>query len=288
MIISSCQKDITVSLPKPDKAVVIEGSIENGDFATVKITRNLPYFELLDSAALIKALIVLNASITVSDGVNSDVLRFTVDSNLVPPFIYKGSTLKGEVGKTYSLRVLLEGNEYTAQTTIPPPVLLDSLRFKLRNPQDNDSLGLLWIYFKDPDTLGNNYRIFTKTIGKDKIFVHPNASVANDKLINGQKVEYVVSRGRNTNIQTDSNADPNVNEAPRWAFVKGETVVLKFCSIDIVHFDFWKSIQQQLASNGNPFSSPTSVRSNIKGGAIGIWGAYGVTLDTIHIPKLSK
>lgn len=283
-LLISCEKDITVDLPKPVQAVVIEGSIENGAYPWIMITRNIPYFEPVDSQAFMNIL-VLNAFATVSDGVITDTLNIVLDMNLVPPYKYLGSKIKGEVGKTYTLYVKVDGKEYRSHTSIPKPVQLDSLCFKLQNATDNDSLGYLWIYFKDPDTLGNYYRIFTKTFGKDSVFVHPFGSVADDRMINGQKVEYAVYRGRNPNIEYNPNEESSPHEAPRWAFVKGEKAVMKFCTIDAIHFTFWRSVEQQMTNEGNPFASPTTVVTNIEGGALGIWGGYGVFFDTITIPR---
>ncbi|MBI5219288.1 MAG: DUF4249 domain-containing protein [Bacteroidia bacterium] len=280
----ACEKDITVDLPKPDRSIVIEGAIESGRFPWITVTKNTPFFEPIDSAALMN-MIVLNAFITVTDGIIKDTLHLMLDMNLVPPYKYVGSKIRGEALKKYSLYVRVDGKEYTATTTIPNPVILDSLRFRLRNPEANDSIGYLWIFFKDPDSLGNNYRIFTKTLGKDSVFVHPYGSVADDQLINGKRVEYTVYRGRNPNIQRNPDEEPNPHQAPNWAFITGEKAVIKFCSIDKEHFLFWKTVEQQMMSDGNPFSSPTTVITNIKGGALGIWGGYGVFLDTLKIPK---
>lgn len=280
----SCEKDITVDLPQPDRTIVIEGAIENGKRAWVTVTRNLPYFAPVDSAALMNML-VLNAFITVSDGVIIDTLKPVIDMDLVPPYKYVGSRIHGEERRRYFLTVKVDNKTFTATTTIPPIVHLDSLTFKLRNAAENDSLGYLWIHFIDPDSIGNYYRIFTKTLGKDSVFVHPFASVADDQLINGQRVEYMVYRGRNPNIQRNPNQTEDPNVTPRWAFVKGQRAVMKFCSIDKPHYEFWRSVEQQMSSDGNPFSSPASVKTNIVGGALGIWGGYGVSLDTITIPR---
>jgi hypothetical protein len=38
------------------------------------------------------------------------------------------------------------------------------------------------------------------------------------------------------------------------------------------------------SSIGNPFSSPTKVLGNIKGGALGYFGGYAVQYSTIVIP----
>jgi hypothetical protein len=41
-------------------------------------------------------------------------------------------------------------------------------------------------------------------------------------------------------------------------------------------------------TDGNPFASPITIRSNIQGGAIGVWGGYGASIDTLKIPKHVK
>lgn len=280
----SCEKDITVDLPQPLKSVVIEGAIETGRRPWVIVTRNIPYFAPVDSAALMNML-VLNAIVTVTDGIVVDTLKPVLDMDIVPPFKYVGSRIKGEERKRYILTVKVDNKLYSASTTIPPAVQLDSLTFRLRNPAENDSLGYLWIHFRDPDSLGNFYRIFTRTIGKDSVFVHPFASVADDAIINGQRVDYMVYRGRNPNIQRKPGEEEDPAATPRWAFVKGERAIMKFCSIDQSHFEFWKTIEQEMSGDGNPFSSPASIKTNIEGGALGIWGGYGVYLDTILIPE---
>ena len=63
-------------------------------------------------------------------------------------------------------------------------------------------------------------------------------------------------------------------------FKRGDTIVLKFCSIDRSHFEFWRTEETQVGNNGNPFGSPAPITSNIEGG-LGIWGGYATTFDTI-------
>jgi len=294
-VLISCEKDITVDLPKAEKKIVIEGAIEQGQYPWVVITRNSPYFEPLnfnfDSASIVNLLfhrdssllniIVLNAVVTVTDGIIVDTLRLTIDPNQLPYFKYRGSQIIGQAGKTYSLKVIADGKTFTASTSIPNPVSLDSIKFKLEPTLD--SLGTLWFYFKDPDVLGNCYRYFTKTIGKDSVFVHPASSVADDKLYNGKYVEYNAFRGRNPINSQEQNDDYHNKDNPGWAFKIGETVIFKFCSLDYQYYKFLYSVEAQMYSDGNPFSSPSSVITNIEGGALGAWGGYGVYVDTLHI-----
>ena len=49
IILSSCQEEITLDLPKSDDKLVIEGSIENGFPPYIIITKNGGYFDPIDS-----------------------------------------------------------------------------------------------------------------------------------------------------------------------------------------------------------------------------------------------
>ncbi|MBI4648819.1 MAG: DUF4249 family protein [Bacteroidia bacterium] len=281
----SCEKDITVELSKPENKIVIEGAIEQGQHPYIFITRNAAYFEPVNDSTLFN-MIILDATVIVSDGTITDtIIQTTIDPYTVPFFKYISTKIIGEIGKTYYLTVHFENRTYTARTFIPPPVILDSIAFKETNEVSVDSVGTLWLYFTDPDTLGNYYRYFTKTLGKDSVFVHPVGSVSDDKIINGQFIEFLAYRGWNPNL-TEEQREAELEalgDIPRWAFVRGETVVMKFCSIDAAHYHFWRTVELQNSTDGNPFATPNSVVTNIEGGALGIWGGYGAYYDTLKI-----
>ena len=279
----SCEKEITIDLPTPPSKLVIDGAIEEGQLPWVFITMNSPYFSPVDSTVLFN-MIIKNAKVSVTDGITTDSLILTLDPYTFPYLKYVGSTIIGQTGKTYWLKVEVDGKVYTASTGIYPAVSIDSLKFKLDRNQD--SLGFVWLYLVDPDTLGNYYRIFTKVIGRDSIYLRPYPSVSDDKFFNGQFCEYMLERGRNPledNIYNDNGIDSA--GVSRFYFRKGETVVVKLCTIDAFHYDFWYSVEQQFMTDGNPFASPISARTNITGGALGVWGGYGIHLDTLHIPN---
>lgn len=286
VLMMGCEKEITVDLPTPDPKIVIEAAIEQDQYAWAFITRTAAYFAPVDSS-IIMNMIVTNAKVIVSDGVINDTMQLTFDPYTFPYLKYVGKIIKGQPGKQYWLTVIADGKTFTAVTTIPHPVPIDSLKFK---PDKNqDTLGFVWIYLKDPDTLGNYYRGFTKVLGKDSVFLHPYPSVTDDRFFNGQTAEYQLYRGRNP-LEDSLYNDMGVGAdgVPRWYFRTGQTVVVKVAQIDAKHYDFWYSIEQQFMTDGNPFASPITIRSNIQGGAIGVWGGYGVSIDTLKIPKHVK
>ena len=275
VLLGSCEKDINVNLPQPEQKIVVEGWIEQNDYPVVMITKSSPYFASVDSASLVD-LIVVDAEVTVSDGVTSEVLPLAFSSDIFPPVFFKGKKLKGEIGKTYTLTVKVKDKVYDATTTIPPLVSLDSIWFK-KEPKRGDTLGLIWATFTDPPAETNYYRLFTKRLHKDNKFVPNMGSVSDDKFFNGKKFTFSMFRGFATLLDQQANRD----DKESGYFKVKDTVLVRVCTIDRPHYDFWFSAEQVMYSGGNPFVYPISVKTNISNGAYGIWGGYGATYYTV-------
>lgn len=272
----SCERDITVDLPEAEQKIVVEGYIEPGEKAVVMLTRSTSFFAPIpnDSASLLSYIVVgADVSVTVSDGVITDHLTLTIDTNYYVPLLYKSDTLIGQAGRTYTLTVVADGKTITSTTTIPQLVPLDSVWFKVQ--EGRDSLGFAWAHLTDPDTIGNCYRWFAKRLNKDKRFLTPPGSVFEDKFINAKSFDFAYNRGTEPNSTAEED-----NDSRRGFYKIGDTIAVKFCAIDRAHFEFWRKADQQINSNGNPFGSPAPIPTNIIGG-LGIWGGYATTFDTI-------
>lgn len=270
---SYCEKEITIDLPESEEKIVVEGWIEQGGCPIVLLTKNSPYFAAVDSASLV-GLIVTDAKVTVSDGINSEVLFLSIYDYFLP-FVYKGYSIKGEIGKTYSLTIEVEGKTLTASTTIPQLAPFDSVWFKLE-PQ-KDTLGFLWAHLSDDPDADNFYRIFTKRINEDRTFIPILGSAYEDKFFNGQSFAFSIYRG----IESFSDESEYENYHEMGYFKIGDTIVVKNCSIDEAHYKFWRTLEQEMFTGGSPFAAPTTIISNIQGGGLGVWGGYGVSLDTV-------
>ncbi len=284
--LSSCEKNISIALPAIQSQIVVEGHIETGQGAYVVLTRSSAYFSPLDTAAILNS-IVRNATVIVSDGVHTDTLPMITD--ITPPGNYLYTTylpwyykkakpsVIGQAGGTYKLTVLTGGQKLTSTTTIPPALKLDSAWFKLQPP--SDSLGFIWAHLTDPGAVQNFYRWYAKRLHKDKKYLAPFGSTFNDKFINGTSFDFAYDRG----IEPGSVAADD-NNAEAGYFKKGDTVVVKFCSIDFNTYTFYYSYETEGANAGNPFGAPSNVKTNIQGG-LGVWGGFSTTFDTvINIP----
>lgn len=274
ILFTSCEKEITIDLPEEPPKLVVEGWIEQGKGPIVILTKSSPYFDPIDLTAIM-SVIVKDAKVFVSDGTVSEELFGVDDPNYFPFFVYKGSTLKGEIGKTYSLSIDYEGKSYSAVTTIQKTAKWDSLWFVL-NP-DSDSLGIVNGLASEDGSEYNYYRAFTKILNVDNDFVPILGSVWDDKFFNGQSLIAQLYHGITSNI-----VPPDEDDTRGFGDYKlGDTVYTKLCTIDYPSYKFWKAAETEIFSGGNPFASTTSVPTNITGGALGCWTGYGATYDTV-------
>lgn len=274
-IVVSCEKDITVDLPDAEKKVVVDGAIFEGEKAYVALTYSFPFFEdfsnldFNDPAQLDKFL-VLDAVVTLSDGLQTETLNLGFDTTKFPPLLYLGNTITGQVGRTYTLTVEAKGRTYTAQTSIRQPVALDSLRWI---PELNkDSLGACRLYFQEPASPGNIYRLFAKRQGYSAYKAVPGNSVIDDQAYNGQYIQFPFSRPE----PLSSAFQPgDFNDPERFFWKKGDTISVLFCSIDAEAYEYVRTLELAAGTSGNPFSNPTTVKTNVQGGALGGFVGYG-------------
>ncbi len=274
LTLSSCEKDISVDLPQAQQQYVVEGYVETGKAPYILLSKSTPYFAAFDSASLINY-VVKGATVIIDDGIVVDTL-LEVDPNT--GYLYLSTKLTGEVGKNYSLKIIIpDGTILTAQTRIQEPLLLDSTWFKVQ--ENKDSLGFVWAHMTEPDTLGNCYRWFAQRLGKDNQFVAPSGSVFDDRFINGKSFDFAYNRGSVPNSQA---VDDNNEE--EGFFKDGDTVIVKFCTITHDSYDFWRLAESQSSTNGSPFSSPASLPTNVQGG-LGIFEGYSPVFYTVIAKK---
>lgn len=271
--LTGCEEDINLTIVGSDRKIVIEGSIENGKPAQVIVTRNSPLSQTVDFSKIL----VIDAQVFVSDGTITEPLFLSIDSAASIPFVYEGSAIIGVPGKTYYLTVIADGKTFTATTTIPAPVALDSVWWKPQPPED--TLGYAWAHLSEPPGLGNAYRWYAKRPTKDRRFLAPFGASFDDKFVDGKSFDFAYYRG------SDPTIDPKVlEEEPQEEqgyFKNTDTICIKFCTVDYNTNKFYTTFETALQSNGNPFASPATILSNIKGGALGVWAGFGATYDTI-------
>lgn len=254
VFLSSCSEKIDIELKEASSKIVIEGSITNKSGQhEVRVTRSLGYLDGNATPA------VTNAQVSISDGTQLFTLSHTGNGR------YKTDPgLCGVPGKTYTLRVVVDGIEYTASERMNPVTPIDSLAvlkaYMAIQP------GVIWdegklyynigVFCQEPGAETNFYMfdlyrngvLFTDTITK-KFF-------SDDGFINGSYIQ-----GMNV-LQIDANP--------------GDSVRLVMSSVSRDYYYFMYGVIQA-GMSGNPFAGqPSNVAGNISNGALGYFRASAV------------
>jgi hypothetical protein len=271
LFFTSCKKDLPIESKAPEQQLVVEGYIEQGRYPRVYLTKSSPYFQKIDSMAMWKLLGSVG-KVTIATKSDTEVLTLRSNFKQFPPFYFEGTEIKGKVGEEYHLKVELHGKVYTSKTTITPPVPLSQLEVKT-NPIDA-AKKYFFIRFLDPSLQKNYYKIYVKRIGIDQDFMSCYLSTFTDFLFDGKENSFEVLKGYS----------PLSDKEMNRYFQKGDSVHLKFCTINKEQFDYWKKIESLLTISSNPFGlSSAEAPSMIDGGALGIWSGQGASYYPIKV-----
>lgn len=281
-LLAGCEKAVDFELEETADKLVVEATIENGEPPVVILTRSLNYFSKI-SPPLLAESFVHDAAVEVSNGTKTHRLKeyttplgggynlyyYTIDSaNL-------SSAFTGALNTSYSLKIAADGEEYRANTTIPEMTKrIDSLWWK---PMPKDSVeGKVVVMVRSTDRpgFGDYVRYWT---GKNSEPLLPGfQSVFDDLVIDGTTYELEVEPGINRNEGWDDE---------ERAFLRGDTVLFKLSNIDKATYDFWRTLEYNYTSVGNPFSTPIKVLGNISNGALGYFGGYASQYRRLIIPQ---
>lgn len=271
IMVISCNNDNFSTEINVESKIVVEGWIEEGDVPQLILSSSIPITEVIDSTNVLDHAI-RSAKVTVSDGQNVEVLRVKNDKDRLPPFVYYGSEIIGEAGKTYTLKIEYLNRIVSASTTIPRTVALKSAEYIKNNA--TDTTGYVFVKFDDPVNEKNYYQIATRLAEKEPIFVPAFYGNLDDKNFDSPNISIQVNRG--------VLIFPKTKYKPY--FTDGDLISVKLRTMNKDALDFWNSWQNEIVNSRNPiYPSNTSLKSNINGG-IGIWAGYGQNTLLVRTP----
>jgi len=253
LFLTSCDKVITLPIKDNEAKLVIEASITDqpGPYY-VKLTRSIDLNQT-NSYPVIE-----NGNVIISDNTGiKDTLKYSKEG------IYKTKLIQGVYGRTYNLEVTIDGKKYTATTTMPSKVNLDSLRINTFSFNSENQFSIIPVY-TDPLVLGNNYR-FIQQINDT---LDNNYNIFNDNLNNGKINQRPLGRG---------NKDISIKNLDLV------TVEMQ-CISKATHLYFY-TLSQQTGGGPGGGTAPTNLPNNINGGALGLFSAHTSQITSIRIPK---
>ncbi len=250
---SACQKVIDVELNTSPSQLVIEGSITTRTaMPTVTITRSVPYTQPNAYPTVNGAKVVLTD--------NSGRSWLATETS---PGKYSLPSMRGVPGATYTLRVTVASVTYTASSTMPQPVKLDSLRLKTFTFGGNES-SQVEVHYHDPVDRVNQYQFIVRV---NKVQVK-SVFAENDRFTNGKDVTSILF------YQTDVEEEK---------IRSGDTVDVEMLCIDEKLFDYWFTLMQQADNGPGGGVTPSNPPSNFDNGALGYFSAHTTETKAIVI-----
>lgn len=234
VFITACKKVINVDINNVLPQIVIEAVVNNATPATVTISKTVNF-----SASNIFPS-VTGATVIIKDNAGNSFSLLPVAAG-----VYQNNNLIGVPGRTYTLNITAEGINYTAVSTMPTQVNLDTLL------QDKIVFGTKYIkivqpQYTDPVAI-QNYYLFTETINNR---VNKMIFVWDDRLSNG---------GISTRPLIESDSTINA----------GDIIKVEMECIDKSTYTYFRGLQD-LQSNA---ATPVNPTSNIVGGVLGYFSA---------------
>ena len=256
LLFSGCQKVINVDLNEAAPHIVIEGLVsdQRGPY-TVTISKSGSYFNQPVLQMVSGAQVIITDSFGTLDSLRE-----------ISAGIYLTSRTKGVSGRTYTLKVVSENQEYDGTSTMLSHVDIDSLplvkstsqRLDLGGNNRNPNHVEIHCFFKDP-VEKNFYRL--KVFKNDSINTQ-NYRLYDDQYTNGEESELRVA----------------------YATV-GDTFRVELLSLDQSTYEYYRTLSDLLFTNPIFGSTPANPNSNLSNGALGFFGACAVSTRTIIISQ---
>lgn len=254
-MITSCTKVIDVKLNDAAKKYVIDAAITDvPGTSSIKITQTRKFSDDNTYPGVSGAVVTITDKTT---GVETTLAETSQG-------VYSTPTLIGTPGDSYAMKVVVGGETFTAESTMPIRVPLDTVYLT------NDNIfGKTWklanLEFDDPAGRGNAYRFkqYVNGVQIKQIFG------TNDDLVDGR---HVVSK---------LYIDPGVVD--NYDLKSGDNVTIDFMCIDQAAYKYWFSLYMSATGN-NQSAAPANPVTNITGGALGCFSAYTSQTKTVIVP----
>lgn len=249
LAITSCQKVIDLKLKDASGQIVIEANVTNSNISTVKLSQNVAFTNSNTYPP------VSGATVTVSDQSGKS---YILSEGLAG--MYSNSQLQGISLNTYNLTVQTSGKTYTASSTMPAAIALDSITAKNDEFNNGNNRKEITVSYFDPAGIKNQYLflMYVNGVQVKSIFVY------NDDLTDGK---HVISQLRQDDVDIYS----------------GDIVKVEMQCIDKANYTYWYALRQQQQNGPGGGVTPSNPPSNLTNNALGYFSAHTLQTKTIMV-----
>ncbi|MBL7856955.1 MAG: DUF4249 domain-containing protein [Cyclobacteriaceae bacterium] len=263
-IFYSCEETVVLDLKQTPSKVVIEGLVtDKPGYQSVKVTRTADFYSSGKTPR------ITNASVVVSDDLGNEI-AFVHNPNNHPDStgIYLPETaFTGVVGRTYALRVEVDGVEYLAQDKLLPVTNIDSLKVQknpdqVEDPKDEGKIYEVLLFAREPQNQKDFYLF--KFYRNDTLtyFIDTDVYYSDDELL-GEKIDGVPS--------------------PVY-YGLNDVATVEMYSMSRQGYVYYNDLNLLLNNDGGMFGSiPASPRTNLSNGALGFFQVSAIATSSVVI-----
>jgi hypothetical protein len=247
----ACKKVIQVNLNNATPQIVIEGNIINapGPYK-VLVSRTVDFSNTNTFPP------VSGATVSITDSTGGAVEQLEESDSGV----YITHYLSGIPLHTYELLVIVDGKRYTASSTMPITVALDSVTFA-DNTGFNNKIDInAVVNFRDPKGVKNYYQ-FEESVNSRPI---PNVFVFDDRLSDGKYIR-----------------EPLFNDSSYMQ--RGDTLLLTMNGVDQPTYNYFFTLANVTGNNSFQSTTPANPISNLSNGALGYFSAHTTTAGRVLV-----
>ena len=265
LMAAACTEKINVKLDTTYTRLVVDGNIESDTGVyQVALTKSADYFSNVPVPR------VVNASVTINDGVNTFILN---ESQKGISGIYETDAgFIGQIGKTYTLHVDLPEaisgkTSVEASSALLQVTHLDSIGADFHPEWGKEGIWTVKLYAQEPGNETNYYLFNFYRNGKLMTDTLTKKVVSDDKFYNGSYMNGVDVI--------------YINNEHKWETIHpGDTIMLQMSGITKEYYNF---INEVVQSGFNiPFFSgpPANIKGNVSNGGVGFFAAYSNSFAT--------
>jgi len=264
LVITGCQEVITVDLEQGPVRLVLEGRIEKiqgieSGYQQLMLSTTGEYFANDETPR------VPGATVVVED---DDGGIYMFSESVDRPGLYETYDLFAQVGHTYTVTIVFNGETYTASETLNPVAAIDTAYQKYLEKSGFDEEGIrIKIDYTDPADEQNFYYWEQYRNGESVIRVNPGTKwtlLSDDRYNNGQKV-----RGKTPNDEL--------------IYESGDVALVRQLSLGKRAYEYHFYLFKQMGDRGLFDTPPAPIRGNIENRtnqdnyALGYFGASEVS-----------
>ena len=247
---AACDKVVDLDLATSTDQLVIEGNLTD--------EKGLKYVKLSESTAF--------ANTNTYAAVSGAIVTLTEDSSKTYTLAegtagtYVLENYAGISGHTYTLQVKVKGTSYTATSSLPQKIWIESLAAKSRSINGADNQKEITVSYHDPSVTVNQYNFLM--------------------YVNGVQVKSVFAF---SDQLTDGNYTTATLTQDDIEILTGDTVIVEMQCVDKAMYTYWHTLMQQDESNGTGVSS-ADPPNDISPTTLGYFSAHTVERKAIIVP----